>query len=281
MHVFVDMVLDAYLESVDAQAPGLVEGLYLGGSVAFDDFRPRASDIDFLAVTARPLDGAELTALADVHERLQRRFRRPCLDGVYLTWSDLAAGPTAAAERPVCYGGRLEYERPSSVTPMLWHTVARHGIARRGPEPGRIDIWTDSDALVRWCARNLDEFWARGLDAALAHPLGRPGLCLLTDMGIGWLVTGMARHHRIISTGEVISKQDATRQALHAFPGRWRRIIKEALRIHAGSAGRSLYSGRLARRRDALAFGRMILERAHHTGESRTPRTLMTGRRDG
>jgi hypothetical protein len=49
-------VVDTYLGTVEAQAPGLVEGLYLVGSVALGDFRPRTSDIDFVAVTTTPPD---------------------------------------------------------------------------------------------------------------------------------------------------------------------------------------------------------------------------------
>ncbi|MFI6172557.1 nucleotidyltransferase domain-containing protein [Nocardia sp. NPDC051052] len=48
----VEDTVETYLASVDAEAPGLIEGLYLEGSLALNDFRPDASDIDFVAVTA-------------------------------------------------------------------------------------------------------------------------------------------------------------------------------------------------------------------------------------
>lgn len=44
-----------YLEVADRLEPGLVEGLYLQGSIALGDYRPGVSDIDFVAVTSRPL----------------------------------------------------------------------------------------------------------------------------------------------------------------------------------------------------------------------------------
>ncbi|WP_199812401.1 nucleotidyltransferase domain-containing protein [Streptomyces sp. NRRL S-337] len=37
---------------IDRAPPGLVEGLYLHGSLAWGDFRPGRSDIDFLAVVS-------------------------------------------------------------------------------------------------------------------------------------------------------------------------------------------------------------------------------------
>lgn len=85
--LIVRSVTTAYLAAVDAEAPGLVEGLHLTGSVAYGDFRPggpvtrwgpsgaRSSDIDFVALTGRRADDADLLALDRVHDRLRRRFR--------------------------------------------------------------------------------------------------------------------------------------------------------------------------------------------------------------
>ena len=50
----VDDIVSGYLELAHLEAPGLIQGLYLVGSVALDDFRPRTSDIDFVAVTGPP-----------------------------------------------------------------------------------------------------------------------------------------------------------------------------------------------------------------------------------
>ena len=54
----VERLVAAYLTLVDAEVPGLVEGLYLTGSLALDEFRPGRSDVDFVAVTAAPVEAA-------------------------------------------------------------------------------------------------------------------------------------------------------------------------------------------------------------------------------
>jgi len=70
-----------YVAAVDGEAPGLVEGLYLTGSAALDDFRPGASDVDFIAVTrARPTE-TDIAALERAHARLSGERRRPFFDG--------------------------------------------------------------------------------------------------------------------------------------------------------------------------------------------------------
>jgi hypothetical protein len=62
---------DRHLTALDAAAPGLVEGLYLTGSVTLGDYQPGRSDVDFMAFTARPAGDPEVVALlARVHESL-------------------------------------------------------------------------------------------------------------------------------------------------------------------------------------------------------------------
>src|ERR1700753_1832081 len=96
--------VDAYLLSVDAIDPDLVEGFYVIGSAALDDFRAGASDVDFVAVTATAPTEQQVTALTRLHAQLSRR---PLLDGIYATWLDLARDPGQASPAPHAHGRRL------------------------------------------------------------------------------------------------------------------------------------------------------------------------------
>lgn len=49
-------LLATYQARIDAEAPGLLQGLYLVGSLALDDYRPGVSDVDFVAVTESPVN---------------------------------------------------------------------------------------------------------------------------------------------------------------------------------------------------------------------------------
>ena len=51
--VDVNEALETWLACHDRVAPGLIEGLYIVGSIALDDWRP-GSDIDLVAFTADP-----------------------------------------------------------------------------------------------------------------------------------------------------------------------------------------------------------------------------------
>ena len=238
----VQSTVDAYLGLVDVAVPGLVEGLYLVGSVALDDYRPGASDVDFVAVTAARPDPRIRAALGRVHRRLARR---PRFEGVYVTWSELAADPASAGRDPV-----------------TWHTLAGHGLGVRGPERSSVAVWTDEAALAAWCRTNLDSYWRRWHRQA-SLPLSRRSLACLRSWGPAWAVLGVSRLHYTIATGRITSKYGAGRYARDVFGPQWTPIVGECLRIRAGAS--LSYPGRLARRRDALAFLDMAIDDALRT----------------
>src|SRR6185503_10101730 len=148
VHERVREIVDAYLEAVDDEAPGLVEGLYLTGSIALGEFRPHTSDIDFLAVTTNAPDAAAVAALGRAHSRLRKRCPRPFFDGRYVTWDQLSRDPRQAGPGPCSYEGRFRGRGQGDCSPVNWHTVASCGVRCRGPETADVAIWTDSAALV-------------------------------------------------------------------------------------------------------------------------------------
>ena len=79
-----DRVVTRYLALVDAAAPGVVEGLYLVGSVALGDFHLRTSDVDFIAASSSPVSEVSRQALASVHADLAAEAGRPAFEGIYV-----------------------------------------------------------------------------------------------------------------------------------------------------------------------------------------------------
>ncbi|MEW9553110.1 aminoglycoside adenylyltransferase domain-containing protein [Nonomuraea sp. NPDC050783] len=271
-HPKIDAIVETYLSLADAEAPGLVEGLYLEGSAALDDYHPATSDVDFVAVTsALPPAGT----LARIHANLGAHP----FEGVYLTWDDLRRDPSGLGPRPRAHEGRLDPQ--GGVNPVTLHTLARHGVACRGPEPGELDIWADPAALAAWTDDNLDRYWRRLVRQAAS--LARPwGLAALGGYATVWIVTGVSRLHYTLATGELTSKTGAARHALEAFPERWHRVVREALRLreeddarpslggllsglteHFAVPRRSLYRSPLERRQDVLGFAGQAIEAAH------------------
>lgn len=261
-------VVDAYLGLADAALPGMVEGLYLVGSVALGDFRPHESDVDFVAVTAARPDAVALPALRRVHARMRRRYPRPRFDGVYVSWEDLSRDPALAVGAPNAHGEEIglgDFEP----NPVTWHTLARYGVAIRGPHPAGMEVWTGPAALAAWTLTNLESYW-RPWHRRFSRPLSLEGVAALGSWAPAWGVLGVSRLHYTLATGDIASKEGAGLYALRAFPRPWHGIVEECLRIRRGGEGRSLYRTPLGRRRDALAFVAMAVEDARRLGQART-----------
>ena len=279
-HPAVAAAVGAYLEAVDREAPGLVEGLYLTGSAALGDFRPRTSDVDFVAVTDCPLGAADFAALARTHQRLAASVPRPFFDGIYVTWDDLARDP-ARRRGPHSHEGKFHVDASGPGDPVTWHTVAHYGVACRGPDPKGVTIWTNREALASWTLNNLDGYW-RGLLRRAARRGDLWSVVSLTAYGAVWIPLGVSRLHYTLATGDICSKDAAGCYALDAFPGRWHGVVEESLRIRRADRARPdvasaltemmahlrlrrggalgpRYVTPIARRRDVLAFGEMVV----------------------
>ncbi len=256
-------VVSTCLSSVDAEAPGLVEGLYLVGSVALSDFRPKESDIDFVGVTSARPDPTTIDALGRVHAGLQALHPRPYFDGVYVTWSDLARNPDLAEPAPFAHDGQFEASGRFALDPVTWHTLARSGIAVRGPSADRLSVWTEPAVLTSWTLDNLESYW-RPWRAGTAELFSADPEKLETfgAWASEWGVLGVTRLHYTLFTGEITSKEGAGLYGLSTFPDQWRTILNECLRIHRGREATPLYSTPLARWHDAVAYMDMIINDA-------------------
>ena len=264
-HPVVETVTTSYLDLVGTHAPGLLEGLYLVGSVAMDDFQlggplarrgpsgASSSDIDFIAITAEPVDHAAAAVLARVHRKLTRRHRRPYFDGLYLTWAALSQNPSRLRRYAQAHEGRLTVGHHIAPSPVAWHELAHYGVTVHGPEPSSHAIWTDATVLATWCQANVADYWSR-LPRRCQRWTSLWSLASLTSYVTTWAVLGVSRSHYTATTGRLISKTGAGQYARETFAPEWHRVIDESLRIRTNSGATSMYQEPFTRRHDTLRF---------------------------
>ena len=218
----------AYLDLVDEHVPGLVEGLYLHGSLAFGEWHDGRSDVDFVAVSSRRPGGAELRRLRAVHDELTVSFPAPAFDGGYVTWDDLAGPPAAVPDIACSFGGQWADEGRTSLNPVAWHELASRGVALRGPAPADVPVWTDEAVLRRFTHDNLRSYWAPNVVELAKFPTEAAA----PDV-VAWFVLGTARLHHLLATGELTTKDGAGHHAVAAFGEQWRPLVAEALAYRA------------------------------------------------
>lgn len=247
-------VCDAWLAHIDARAPGLVTGLYLRGGLAFGEWIPGRSDVDFVATLAHRPRGAEVDAIEDSHRALAGDLPGVPFDGLHLLAEDLTRAPALCPDVPCVLHHHFEAEAAHDVNAVTWHELAERGVTVRGPAAATLGIWTDAAGLVAFTRDNLDTYWRATSQALSAQPGegAYPDACC-------WCVLGVARLHHLLVTGRLTSKSGAGRWGLGHYPARFHRVLREALRVRGGGAEE--YAGDPdARGHDVAAFTAYVVE---------------------
>jgi Domain of unknown function (DUF4111)/Nucleotidyltransferase domain len=243
-------VCRAYLALADRYEPGLVQGLYLQGSVALGDYRPGVSDIDFVTVTSRPPDPRALQA---VHAALRRTHGGTDFDGLYVREDDLRRDPDLVPSGAAVHEWQVEAVSRFERTLVTWHVLAQGGVAVRGPAAAELCVHTDWPALAEATRENLAGYWTTWRNRTVL------GLTGTSDWATAWGVLGVARLRHTLAAGRVTSKTEAAAYALETYDRRWHRIVREALRIRTG-VGEPQYGNSVRRQVDVVRFLSHVLD---------------------
>jgi hypothetical protein len=265
LHPLARQLAGDYLDLVDDRLPGIVQGLYLVGSVALGDFRPGTSDVDFVALSSEALDDATLDRLEEIHAQLHVEKERPSYDGLYLRWEHLGGPPELAQPASFHLEGRFHRrETTFEANPAVWKLLGDRGVAIRGPESRALRVWTDRDALAHWTLDNLNGYWTGLVERAHRALSAAQDEWFDAELPV-WGVLGVARLHYTLVTGEIISKSAAGAYALERFPGRWEPTVHACLRVRSEAAGQRSRLP-IAQARDAVNFMDFVIGDANRLG---------------
>jgi hypothetical protein len=217
-------LLERHLSGLDQARPGLIDGLYLIGSIALGDYRHGISDIDFLALATRPPNEQDLAAVAAAHEDAPNV---PHLDGIYLDRDQLNTLPDNEQAAPHAVNGVFYPNRPcGELNPLLWLTLARYAIAVRGPRIENVRV--DPQRLCDWNLNNLKTYWQPLAESIRQAVAGREPHAPANVEAVTWAVLGPARLHCTLATSDVISKSAAGTYAARHFP-QWASLAERAV----------------------------------------------------
>src|SRR3954454_11073377 len=243
-----------FLDLADERLPGLLEGLYLHGSLGFGEWYDGRSDVDYVAVLSHRPDTATTQALGRLHNHLSETFPRPPLDGSHVTWADLARSSSACPDVPCTLAGAFRIGRVD-IHPVTWHQLARHGLTMRGPQLDRVRVHADEHELREYTARNLEEYWTPQIER-LRHA---PEADAAAAETVAWFVLGTSRLHHLLATHTLTSKTGAGHYAVAAFGQRWRPLVSEALAVRVtGELTGAMPPAELAT--EVVEFSSMVVE---------------------
>jgi hypothetical protein len=228
--------LGTYLDIADSVAPGMVEGLYVVGSFALDDWQPGRSDIDIVAVLAEPATDEDFGSLRTVHALLAEQQPQPSIDGPYVAWADLIIAPATGLHRPWTLAGELHHDGECfEINPVTWYTLATYGVTVRGPAADSLNVWHETEDRVRFVIDNLTSYWyqlASSVTKACDDPTSMFDLA-----SFEWCALGALRLHYTAFTGDVTSKRGAGEYGLVVTPDYLHDTFRAALNARATGEG--------------------------------------------
>ena len=214
-----------WIQTIDDVAPGVVEGLYVVGSVALEDWQPHRSDIDIVAITSEPADDEVSGTLRTAHAVFMESMPGSRVDGPVLAWGDLTLPPVGVS-RPWMLDGVFHHDAECfEINPVTWYTLAMYGVSLRGPQPDTLRIPLDLEERRRFVRDNANSYWT----GVLADLRGA-----ITEMASGatlpssvpqWCLLGATRMLYTASTGDVASKSAAGSWAAELLGPPWSPVI--------------------------------------------------------
>ncbi|NHN30647.1 aminoglycoside adenylyltransferase domain-containing protein [Paenibacillus agricola] len=252
LHPRFSEIIQLYMGQIEEASPALLEGWYLYGSVALDDYSIEKSDIDFIAVTGKRLEAAEIALIRSIHEDVERQYALPSLSGIYVTWADLGKLQHEMAPFPYFHDGQMHEAGYFELNLVTWFELKKYGIAVKGPLTSELPFQVDEQQLMSSLLTNLDTYWKGWIHRAhrLSSPYAERKFFRRADLE--WGVLGICRLFYTLRERDVTTKAAAGHYALEHVPGQWHRVIEEAILARRGVSF-SLYRSKVKRKQEALA----------------------------
>jgi hypothetical protein len=207
-----------------AQLGDELVGLYLDGSLALGDFDAH-SDVDFVAVTRRPIAQQTFGRLQAMHDELAR-LDSPWAtqhEGSYLSLHELRRYDPAHASHPNIERGRgerLKWATHDATWNVHRHILREHGIVIDGPPPRSLVDPIDFDELRVHMRRCMID-WP-GVLVQYSHiPIGSRGYQ-------SYIVLTVCRMLCTIERGEIRSKPAAAKWAQETLREPWSKLVAHA-----------------------------------------------------
>jgi len=259
----VELTINKLTRALQLRVPGLVQSVYLYGSVALDAYVEGTSDIDFVAIVTKPLTAELQQGIAEAHRDVEFELPKTDLMGAYLQQEQLGLPAPAIRPLTVYYEKTLHTDgHGADLNPVTWYTLKHYGLCVYGPAAA-LEYDASIEPLLRYVIRNMNGYWL-GWVRRLEERLGDPNLSccdsLVQDMmdeAVEWCVLGMLRQLYTIREHGITSKLGAGEYGLRIVPAQWRGLIVEAVAIKRREPLR-LYESQQQRLRELVELLRYV-----------------------
>lgn len=196
-------------------------GMYLHGSLASGDFNPETSDIDFVVVTAKELTAEIISALENLHNRLNTSNLEWAkkLEGTYIPQKEFRRYDPNDEPYPCTNEGKFYLASHENHWVLARHILCENGVIVAGADPKTLIDPVSADEIRQAVIAFLNEWWSPMLD----NPFR-----LQSAEYQAYAVLTMCRALYTLENGTIASKPVCARWAQETLDQRWTPLIDRA-----------------------------------------------------
>ncbi len=224
-----DRIMVEFISKISDIEPNFLEGVYLTGSIAMNDFYAGKSDIDFLVLCKTLPEKRTAARLHRVHQTIARHYSKPNMSGSYLAADSLLTAKPEDIKVLSFHQGAMRYGTFEMAAVSL-SELKSHAITILGPKAETLKTNIEPAYLTGFLYTNINSYWAKWIKRHSSW-FNRKLLLLLFPRFTEWSVLGVARQLCTLHTGKIVSKTEAGLYCLQQLPDKFHPIIREAIKI--------------------------------------------------
>ena len=232
-------------------------GLYIYNSVAREEFDRKASDINFMVITHRPVTQNEKLALKSMHRKLVGQFTLgKKLDGMYINRALIGKVNEEVNAYPYVIEGRLETDGYYDLNAITWWSLKQEGLNIASPDIKKYLADLQWEEVHTVLFNSMTHYWDQKI---------KDERLFLEDEWIEFSVFTISRIVCSLKYGKIVSKWEAYDVVGDLFP-QWQDVLKEAMRLRERERQGS-FESLIARKNRTLLFLKMMLDYGYQFGK--------------
>jgi hypothetical protein len=258
----VDQILNKYFFLIDKEMPNLINSFYIYGSAVSSDFHPQKSDIDFIAILNKTLKKEGIDKLQNIHLKIEKKDKRPNLNGIYVEKEDLGKNCKETKGFPYYFEGKMIENGYFECNYITWYMLKNRSICARGDEKIALSYHLDMNDLLNEMHENLNSYWVEWITKRKKLFSLSSIVMLFSKNEIEWGVLGVSRQFYTFNNFDITSKKEAGEYTIMNVPEKYKKIIQEAINIRCERKN-SLYKSNIKRKKDALDLMSYLVEKSN------------------
>ncbi len=236
-------ILQEFAGKIINVQPGLVEGIYITGSIPLNDYHSKKSDIDFIAILSEIPDKTILEQIEEIHIQIEKRYHKPKVNGYYLNIDSLNNEQHCF---PSFYEGEMHMRRRFEYDKVQLLELQTTSINIFGVPASELPLNVSLKDVMKQLHQNINSYWTRWITK---HSSGIAFLKLSLVPGLTeWGVLGVVRQLYTLETGKITSKLNAGIYFAEKLPEVHKPAMKDAICERGFNGTRINFSPERARR---------------------------------